>query len=228
MGFFGELWDSFTGDAQRQDLAEANEQARAARAKGKKKAIERSETGLDQSLSYVTPTMESGRRGSRLYEIALGAGSEDRDEAKALQKRYFDDFQDDPGYQAVVTRAIDNADRSATARGELYGGEYRDALATELGLLENQMFQQRLSRLADLKGSGDAAAGTAANYTFNTGRYLSDLEYGHGQQDANQYIDYGNAMAQSRSIPINNLFEAIKAGANIAKASYGVPSGTGG
>jgi hypothetical protein len=193
------LWDSFTGKKQQQDLSQANALAQQRITGGLADYTNTSKDYLDKSLAFLQPGVESGNQTLKLLGDILGING------REAQSSYFSNFQNDPGFNATLDAGVQAADRSAAARGLSRSGGQQRSLFDFGQRLQNDFFNQRTNNLFGLMGVGQNAANTSAALTSNTGQGIADAQFGTGQLLANQATNYGNAMAQSRSIPINNI-----------------------
>jgi hypothetical protein len=193
------LWDSFMGKDQRNDISAANSLAQQRITGGLADYTNTSKDYLDKSLAFLQPGVESGNQTLKLLGDILGLNGQ------GAQSSYFSNFQNDPGFNATLDAGVQAADRSAAARGLSRSGGQQRSLFDFGQRLQNDFFNQRTNNLFGLMGVGQNAANTSAALTSNTGQGIADAQFGTGQLLANQATNYGNAMAQSRSIPINNI-----------------------
>lgn len=123
--------------------------------------------GYTDAAAAQQPFYDTGT--GALTELANLVGLNGQTEADAALGR----FQTSPGYQFQMNEGVNALDRSAAARGGLYSGAQGKAL-TEYGQgVANQEFNNRLSTLAGMAGSGQAA-----------GNVLSELAMGRGAAEA--------------------------------------------
>jgi hypothetical protein len=203
------LWDSFMGKSQQKDLSAANDLAQQRITGGLADYTNTSKDYLDKSLAFLQPGVESGNQTLKLLGDILGLNGQ------GAQSSYFSNFQNDPGFNATLDAGVQAADRSAAARGLSRSGGQQRSLFDFGQRLQNDFFNQRTNNLFGLMGVGQNAANTSAALTSNTGQGIADAQFGTGQLLANQATNYGNAMAQSRSIPINNILGVGNMFANI-------------
>ena len=197
MGFF----DDFFGSSQRKDVAKAKTSADAALKTG----LDQGNAAYDQASTILDPFVSGGTTANKLYLDALGVNG--RDVQQGVQDNYLTDpFREQNGQladQALI--------RSLDARGASRGG--LAALAVGRANLErgSEDYNNWLTRLQGAGGQGQQAAGAQAGVATGKG----DLDFGYGQQVASNAINYGNAVAQSRSTGINNILNlagtAVKA-----------------
>lgn len=205
MGFFG----SFFGDDQRDDLAKAKQQSDAALKSG----YDNANGYYGQAYDLYSPYAKSGQTASTMYNNALGVNGTD------AQKQFMDGYKSyDPFRQENEDYATNSLLRGYRAQGMVDSGT--SALAAARASLQrgSQDYNSYLDRLNGVGQQGYQATGQQAG--IRSGQ--ADLAYGYGSQTAGNDINYGNAMAASRSTGINNLIGLLGAG---AKAYGGAPRG---
>lgn len=187
MGFFQDL----LGSSQRKDLKQAKAQADTALQTG----TQQGNAYYDAATGTLQPFVQGGTQANDLYLNAIGVNGQD------AQQQVQDNFLTDP-FRAQNGQLADEAlVRSLNARGASRGG--LAALAVSRANLErgSEDYNNWLNRLQGASTQGASAAGAQAGVQTGQG----DLNFGAGQQKAANAINYGNAMAQSRSIGINNI-----------------------
>lgn len=190
MGFF----DSFTGKTARKDLQRGNAQANAALDQG----YGQSQGYYDQAAGLYDPYVQQGSKANEFYYNALGLnGTDARDQAQGT-------ITSDPLWSGKLAQDSNAALKYLNARGEAGGG--LAALAGERVLYQN--YGNALDRYRDAGSQGLTATNALANVRTGQG----DNAYGYGATKAGNAINYGNAMAQSRNIGVNNLFNALGTG----------------
>lgn len=197
MGFF----QDFFGSSAKKDLRNAKAKSDAALDQGYQSAQGR----YDEAFDMFTPYAEQGSEANRLYGHAIGLGTDE--ERAAAQSRYFSD----PAMSAVLGQQSNALLRQLNARGNTYGG--KAALAGARVGLEN--YGGWLNRLSDQGQQGGQYAGQQAGIRMGQG----DLDYGYGATKAGNEINFGNAMAQSRSTGVNNLLNLAGTAAKAYSAS---------
>jgi len=217
MGFFGSLF----GTDQQRDLANANAQATAALSGGRKRARREYTTGLTNALGRINPYEEGGREGFDLYRGSIGAGGPEG------YRRAYETFQADPflaGSEAAAQGDLDRLFARYNNRGYADAGTSRRAIAdASMGAYDRRVADMR-NRWQGLGERGQGVAQFGAGLESDMGNRLGDLEYGYGQQRAANDISYGNALAASRSIPINNLLNIAGLGVRGYSAYKGIPA----
>lgn len=182
MGFLG----SFFGSDQRNDLKKANKKATAAIDQGLSEGVSAYETGR----SRFDPYASAGTQANAMYTAALGLGGPD------AQREFLANYIDDPT-QELSQRAVA---RAMAARGLTDSGASRLASAR----VWQEGYNNHLNRLMGVSQQGMQAAGAQAG--IDTG--IGDMRFGTGQLRANQAIGYGNALAETRNVGLNNILGA--------------------
>lgn len=200
MGFFG----SFFGNDQRKDLQRANAQATQALDKGYADSMQR----YDQAAGLLDPYAQSGAEGNAMYAALL------RGDPDAIAQ-----FNANPILQGNIGQASNAMMRYLNARGGAAGGTGAAAMQR----VGQQGAMQFLDQYRGLGQQGFQAAGAQAGIRQGQG----DAAYGFGATKAGQAINYGNAMAGTRNIGINNLLNLAGTGIKAATAAYGAPGGGG-
>lgn len=195
MGLLG----SFLGTDQKKDLQGAKQQADAQLGQGYDKAYgdySNAITGFDQ---YA----QSGQKNQKFYDDLQGLNG--REAQAAAQEVY----QSDPFAQNALGQSENAMTRYGNARG--YGaGKF--ALAGQR--VANDAYGAWKGTYATGAGQGLQAATQQGNAMQGRG----DLSYGYGATKAGNEINYGNALAASRSTGVNNLLNAAGTAAKAAAA----------
>lgn len=194
------------GESQARDIERGRAEADAAIARGVGEFRNTREGYLTRSLGEfdaVQPYIQIGLDANQLYRRALGLDGRD------AQAAYFNEFENDPGYMALQDNAVSAVENSAAARGGLMSGGTIKGITDRVSLLKNDMFTDRLNRLAQLGQQGSTlgfnTASARSGLIDQTGRDIANAQFGANQLMANNATSAANALAQSRSIPINNL-----------------------
>ena len=184
MGFsFGSL----TGSTQRKDIRNANAAATQALDTG----YEQSQGYYDQAAQGYSPYVQQGQKASNQYNSLLGLnGADARGEAQGM-------ITSDPLFQGGLAQDSNALLRNLNARGQGGGGQAQ--LAGQRVLQQN--YGSWLDRYRDAGSQGFQATNALSGVRAAQG----DNAYGFAATKAGQATNYGNAMASSRSIGINNL-----------------------
>lgn len=190
MGWFG----SFFGSDQRKDIRNANAKATAALDQG----YQQSNQYYDDAYDLFSPYAEQGSKANDFYYNALGLnGDEARSQAQGV-------ITSDPMFQGQMGQESNALLKQLNARGQSGGGLAQ--IAGQRVLQQN--YFNHLDRYRDAGTQGFQATGAQAGLKTGQG----DNAYGYGATKAGQAVNYGNAMASSRNIGINNLTGLIAAG----------------
>lgn len=218
MGFFSNLVDAFTGKSARQQIQTGTAEANAAIKEGLRDFKKTRQEGLEQSLGFFQPELETGRPALAQIGNALGIFGPE------AQSAFFNNFQNDPGFLASQQAGIDAINQAGASRGlSRSGGQLKSLFDFGQRNLFSQ-FQDRLSRLANIAGLGSQAAGASADITQRAFGDIGEAQFGAGQLFANNAINQANALAQASQMPINNIMGLINAGAQVGSAAAGAPS----
>lgn len=191
MGFsFG----SFSGSAQRKDIRAADAKASGFIDKG----YATSDGLYAGAESSFDPYVVAGGKANDAYNALLGLnGDTARDEANTM-------LTSNPLFQGQLGQESNALLRNLNARGASGGGQAQ--------LAGQRVFQQTagnwLDRYRDAGRDGFAATGAKAGVTTARG----DNAFGYGATKAGQAINYGNALAETRGIGINNLLKVAGTG----------------
>lgn len=207
--------DSFfgSGDRQVQDLTQANQLANQRLERGFDDFRDISSDFLGRSTSFLQPDIQAGTGARNQLLAALGVSGQD------AQRDFFGNFQNDPGFNALLGAGVEALDASAASRGLLRSGGQQQALFDFGQRLQNQFFNDRLNRLTQLSNVGSSAGTNAASLTANTGQNIAGARFGLGQQLAANEINLANATAQARQQPLNNLLGLIGGVSGIAQGA---------
>ena len=190
MGFFGSL----TGSSQRRDINRANRSATNAL----NTAYTAANQAYDTASGLFDPYVQAGAKGQDTYNALLGLnGSEARATAQNM-------ITSDPLWSGKLAQDQNAILAYQNARGDAGGG--RAYAAGQRSLLDN--YGNWLDRYQSAGRQGFEATGSKANIGMAKG----DMAMGYGATKAGQAINYGNAMAQSRGIGVNNLMGLLGTG----------------
>jgi hypothetical protein len=195
MSFF----DSFFGNSQRRDIKNAYRDSQGMLRDGYDQGRQDIGDYYGKGMGMLQPFMEGGQKANALYLDYLGANGPD------AQRAAFASFQNDPGFQQQMQAGIGALDNSATARGGLYSGAAMKGIANFGQQFQRQAFNDRMGMLGGAAQQGQQAGMAGAGLASQTGGQLGNMAFGFGQQNAANRINYGNAMAGSRNIGLNNL-----------------------
>ena len=199
MGFFSDLM----GDSARSDIKKANKNATAALDQG----YNTSQGYYDQAAGSFDPYTTSGQQGQQMYGDLLGLnGNDARTSAQGV-------ITSDPLWSGKLGEDTNAVLKNLNARG--MGASGAAALAGQRTLLQN--YNGVLDRYAGLGNQGLSATGQRAGVLTGQG----DNAYGFGATKANQALQYGSAMSQTRNAGLNNILSIIGTGAKAFSAASG-------
>jgi hypothetical protein len=185
--------DSFFGTAQKRDIQAAHTNATAALDTG----LANARTDYTGAIDRLNPYAETGSGANAMYANALGVNG------RGPQQTAVDNFMADPFRAQNEQLANENLARQFNGRAGPGMGSGAFALAAARGNLERgtQDYQNYLTRLAGLGTQGAQVTGQQSGIQGQLGQ----TEYDAGNTRAGNEINYGNAMAASRGIGVNNL-----------------------
>lgn len=156
-------------------------------------------------MARFDPYAESGIKADEMLSNAIGLNGQ------PAYQGVVDNFMGDPFRAANEATATESLKRHFNSTAGSRGGTALLASARASEERGSTDWNNWLDRLTGAKGSGLQVAGAQAG--IDTG--MGDNAFELGQQKASNSINYGNAMAGSRNIGINNLLgvagTAIKA-----------------
>lgn len=190
MGFFG----SFFGNDQRRDITNANNKANAALDAGYN-----SQQGYyNQAAHNYDPYVQSGQQANAFYTNALGLNGD------AARSAAEGTITSDPLWSGKFALDSNNVLKNLNARG--LGASGAGALAGQRVLTED--YGNALDRYANLGAQGLQATGAQSNVWQGQGNNA----WNYGTTKAGNDINYGNALAQSRNIGLNNILGVLGTG----------------
>lgn len=194
MSFFGDLVGGFTGSSARSDIKKANTQANSDLASGYNAA----NGYYNSAVSNYDPYKQTGQAANAFYSNALGLnGNDARSSAEST-------ITSDPLFTGALNLANSNTMAYLNARGSAAGGAAVQAA-------QNNLYSQYgnwLDRYANLGAQGLQATGQQSNALMNQG----EGAYNYGAAKAANDINYGSAMANTRSAGVNNLLSLLGTG----------------
>jgi len=131
---------------------------------------------FNQAVGYEQPFMQSGQNALNLYNNAIGVNG------AGPQQSYYNNFQNDPGFQASVNYGLQQIQAQNAAQGLGLSGNTLAALQDYSQHALSQEYQTRLSDLfqgarlganaANALASASTASGTAqGNFNTAAGQY---------------------------------------------------------
>ncbi|MBI4723920.1 MAG: hypothetical protein HY765_02645 [Rhodomicrobium sp.] len=132
---------------------------------------------FNQAVSYQQPFIQSGHNALNLYNNATGVNG------TAGQQLYYNNFQNDPGFQASVNYGLQQIEARNAAQGMGLSGNTIAALQDYSQRALSQAYQTRLDNLfreAQL-GAGSASSLTSASTSSGTAQGNFNLAAGQLQ-----------------------------------------------
>lgn len=204
------FWDSFFGNKQREDITNADAKSTKYLGQGRDDAV----SNLKAAQDIIKPYAAQGTRANALYGDATGANGQD-----AYQAAMGNFAGSDPFRQQNEAYARQADQNRYSARGWSGNASLAAARAsTERGATD---WNNYLMRLQGQGQQGFQATGAVAGLQQGIG----DVQNGYNQQMAGNAINYGNAMASSRTQGVQNI---LGAAGTLAGAAFGLGGGMGG
>jgi hypothetical protein len=188
------FWGDLTGSSQRSDINSAYGKANTALQTG----YQGQQAGYNKAANAYNPYTQTGQQANTFYANALGLNG------NAARQGAENTITSDPLWSGKFALDSNNIYKGMNARG--LNGSGAAALAGQRVLTED--YGNALQNYANLGQQGLQATGAQAGVYAGQG----DNAMGYGATQAGNAINYGNAMAQSRGIGINNLLGALGTG----------------
>lgn len=188
MGFFSDLF----GGGSRKDIEKGRVASNKVITEGYSKGRGVTEDYYGRAQAFLEPQMQSGDRATAALETATGLRGRD------AQAGYYDEFMDDPGFQAELDAGQRELGAGASARGYVLSGRALKE-AQEFGQTKRRdAFNSRLDRFETMSGRGQQTRMGMAELAANTGRDLAQSHYGEAGTKANIELTSANARANTR------------------------------
>jgi hypothetical protein len=130
---------------------------------------------FNQAVGFEQPFMQSGQNALNLYNSATGTNG------AAAQQNYYNNFQNDPGFQASVNYGLQQIQAQNAAQGMGLSG---NTLAALQSYSQNALSQQYQTRLQDLFQSaqlGANAANALSSASTSSGATQGNFNVASGQ-----------------------------------------------
>lgn len=183
MGLLG----SFFGSDQRKDIQAANNQANQYLDTGYNSAY----GDYSSAINAYNPYVSSGNAANTFYSNALGLNGAD------AQNQSISTLTSNPLFSGQLAQDSNAMARILNAQGSSGGGKAQ--------LAAQRVFQQTAGDWLDRYNQLGQQGLTATNAMANATQARGDLSSNYASAKAGNAVNYGNAMAQSRSTGINNL-----------------------
>lgn len=158
-------------------------------AKAQREAARLQHKRFQETKELLNPYTQSGERAIEPYEASLGLRGQE------AQQEFFDNFENDPGWQASLdygTRGLENLN---SIRGRGYGGNLIAGLGDYLQKNKLDAYRTRQSQISGLMGMGLNAASSLAGFGQQSaqaqGQNIANAGYYQGAGFANA----GNAIS---------------------------------
>jgi len=130
---------------------------------------------FNQAVSYEQPFMQSGQNALNLYNNATGVNG------AAAQQAYYNNFQNDPGFQSAVNYGLQQIQAQNAAQGMGLSGNTLAALQSYSQNALSQEYQTRLSDLFQAAQLGANSANTLASASTSSGTAQGNFNVAAGQ-----------------------------------------------
>lgn len=203
----------FDGSQARGDLERADADANGMLRGGYDRATQQGERFYGDAQGRLDQYAQGGRDADGQIRNALGLNGREQ------QRGYYDNFQNDPGFEAEMRGGVRALDHSATARGGLYSGAAMRGVAQYGQQQQGNAYRNRLGSLMQYGQQGQQAATAQAGIASQFGQDRQNLEYGYGQQQAGNRINLGNALSANRGTMMRNVLGVAGTAARAYAAS---------
>ncbi len=146
---------------------------------------------FDQAAGYEQPFMQGGQNALNLYNNATGVNG------AGVQQGYYNNFQNDPGFQSGVNYGLQQIQAQNAAQGMGLSG---NALAALQDYSQRSLSQEYQTRLADLFQSAQLGAGSAnalANASTSNGNALGNYNLAAGQAQGSGLSGIGSGISSA-------------------------------
>jgi hypothetical protein len=200
--------------------ADSQEDAAREQAKASRYAADTQERIAQQNREMLRPQIEAGNEARNRLLQATGL------QGSGPQRAFFDDFQQDPGYQAATDYGQDQLASQMAARGMGYSGNMMQQAADYTGARMQNAYQSRINNLLSLANYGQQAAGNVASSNLQTGNQIAGYQQAEGNANAQGQAAWGNAFQNignsfASAFNTNNILDTYRQSRN----QYGSPGG---
>jgi hypothetical protein len=144
---------------------------------------------FNQAVSFEQPFMQSGQNALNLYNNAIGVNG------AGAQASYYNNFQNDPGFQASVNYGLQQIQAQNAAQGWGLSGNTLAALQDYSQRALSQEYQTRLSELFQGAQLGANAANALASASTASGTAQGNLNTAAGQYQGAGLAGLGSGLA---------------------------------
>ena len=172
--------------------------------------------GYGAAINKYQPWAKSGQEANNSISDLNGLNGPEAQQA-AYQRMQFD-----PGYKVQVDQANQALQRSSMASGNLFSGNFANALQTQNRNMASTEYGNYYARLMGVSNQGLSASGNQANLYANAGNALGQLSAQKGTALGANYTGYGNAQSNAYG-NLANLY--ANKGTALGNADMGIGSG---
>ncbi len=159
---------------------------------------------FNQAVGYEQPFMQSGQNALNLYNNATGVNG------SAAQQSYYNNFQNDPGFQTSVNYGLQQVQAQNAAQGMGLSG---NALAALQSYSQNALSQQYQTRLSDLFQGAQLGANSAnalASASTSSGTAQGNFNVAAGQAQGSGISGLGTGVSNATNNYANYYYGAQK------------------
>ncbi len=157
---------------------------------------------FNQAVGYEQPFMQSGQNALNLYNNATGVNG------TAAQQSYYNNFQNDPGFQSGVNYGLQQIQAQNAAQGMGLSG---NNLAALQGYSQNALSQEYQTRLGELLQGAQLGANSANALTgasTSSGTALGNYNLAAGQAQGTGLSGLGNGISSATNNYANYYYGA--------------------
>ncbi len=146
---------------------------------------------FNQAVSYEQPYMQSGQNALNQYGNAIGLNG------SSAQQAYYDNFQNDPGFQSGVNYGLQQIQAQQAAQGMGMSG---NTLAALQGYSQNALSQEYQTRLSDLFQNaqlGASSTNALASASTANGNAAASYNLAAGQATGSALSGVGNSLSSA-------------------------------
>jgi hypothetical protein len=144
---------------------------------------------FNQAISFEQPFMQSGQNALNLYNNAIGVNG------AGAQASYYNNFQNDPGFQASVNYGLQQIQAQNAAQGLGLSGNTLAALQDYSQQSLSQEYQTRLSDLFQGAQLGANAANALASASTGSGAAQGNFNAAAGQYQSAGLSGLGSGLS---------------------------------
>ncbi|MGO8780655.1 MAG: hypothetical protein ACLQKK_17375 [Rhodomicrobium sp.] len=159
---------------------------------------------FNQAVSYEQPYLQSGQNSLNLYNNATGANG------SAAQQSYYNNFQNDPGFQASVNYGLQQVQAQNAAQGMGLSGNDLTALQSYSQNALSQQYQTRLSDLFQSAQLGANSANALASASTSSGTAQGNFDVAAGQAQGSAISGLGSGVSNATNNYANYYYGATK------------------